>query len=616
MNDKEAKINQANRNNPPRKTRAFFIVDITHFLWYNESVNFIGEVFLMKALKRTAALILAAVLSVMALTVSASAYDYQDYLKDAAQVTGEYTDYQLLRELGEVVTVAYRDYWTSADKYKNFYDGVNKYADENDLFYDDCMNAIIKIQRENSDSGLRLARPGLTKSEILAEQVKYAESLTGKTDIWDTALESVINSRHTYFKGISDAMMSFTDMYSKLITGKDYYADQDDSSVGLGITVQELGTSFLVQSVVTGGGAEAAGIKRGDAIIEINGKPITDNTANTRGKENTKINVTVLHSDNTIEEITVKRIKNNPGIVTSKRIDDTMIITFKEFTLLSDAEDFEKYYDEAAADPTIKKLVIDLRDNTGGDNEVLDAICSVLTEKDTLMFTIDSKTESEKHISKGKYKGAGVKFDGQIFVLTNEDTASCSDITTAVIKNIGGLQVGDPTYGKGIGQSGYIIHNGYMAWVTALYVDVPNFGYYHGTPFTPDVPIPGRVPAFTKDEILPLEDTKSPLTPDSPKERIIAYQQRLQSFMPLKLEITGELDARTIWLSDAVCLLAGIEPSKNGVISGEMVYITDANAKAAGLENISIFSETDDALQYCLDYGEETETTEEDNEAA
>ncbi|MDR0992809.1 MAG: hypothetical protein LBL87_07970 [Ruminococcus sp.] len=574
----------------------------------------------MKTGKRIAAMLLAALMALLSLAVPASAYDYQDYLKDAAEYTEAYTDYQLAREIGEAVTKSFPDYWTATDPHQNFYDGVNKLADENKDFFDDCMAAVVQIQRDSNVSAIRVVRPGLTQSGVLAEQIKFAETLTMRKDIRDTILESVINGNHDYFKPLCDAMVSFTDQYSRVILGSDYYADQGDDTVGLGVTGQSLGSSVLVQTVFVGSGAEAAGIKRGDAITLINGKAFDTNNPETfqpRGAENTTVKVTVLHPDNTTEEVTVKRIKTSPGKVTAKREGDTMIITFKEFVLMSDAADFEKYYDEAAADPKIKKLVIDLRDNTGGDQEVLEAICSVLTEKGTLLFTIEDKIAKTDYRSLGKYKGAGVKFEGDLFVLTNANTASSADITTAVIKNIGGKQVGEPTYGKGIGQSGFIIHNGYMVWVTSMYVNIPNFGKYHGTPFTPDVSVPGRVAAFTKEEYLPLDDTKSDLTPESSKERIMAYQQRLQSFMPFKVEITGELDARTIWLSDAVCYLAGLEPSKNGVISGRFVSIVEYNAKAAGLENIKIFTETDDAMAYVLAYGEEAaeETTETADEA-
>jgi carboxyl-terminal processing protease len=559
----------------------------------------------MKKVKRFAAILIAAAMAMMTLAVPAGAYDYNDYLKDAKDVTGVYTDWQLVKELGEVVTSAYRDYWTSTDPLKNLYDGVDKLADENNAFFEACMTEVLEIQRANSDQGMRIYRQGVKNSEILAEQIAFAERITGKTGIRDTVLETVINSNKDYFNGLTKAMMSFTDQYSRFITGKDYYADQGDDTVGMGVQLQNLGNSAIVVMVNPGSGAEAAGNVAGDAILEVNGKPFSSDM-NTRGAENTKIKVTVLHADNTTEEITITRVKNNPGKVIMTRYDETMVISFKSYELMTDAADFEKYYDEAAADTSITKLVIDLRDNTGGDTEVLDAICSVLTEKGTLMYSIDTKTDTEKVYSEGKYKGAGVKFKGDIFVLTNGNSASSADITTAVIKNIGGTQVGDPTYGKGIGQSGFILHNGYMVWVTTLYVNMPNFGYYHGTPFTPDVDVSGYVQAFSKDEILPLTDTKSPLTPNSPKERIMAYQQRLQSFMAnSKLEITGELDDRTLWLSDAVAYLAGLEPSKDGVISGEMVTITALNAQYMGMEEIIVKSDEDVVLEYCLDYGEE-----------
>jgi carboxyl-terminal processing protease len=275
---------------------------------------------------------------------------------------------------------------------------------------------------------------------------------------------------------------------------------------------------------------------------------------------------------------------------------------------MDDAKQFEIFYDEAVRNKKIKKLVIDLRENGGGDSDVLSKMLSVLTEKGMELYSIDQKDPAlrQTHISDGKYLGAGKKFAGQLFVITNGNTASSADIMTGVIKNIGGIQVGEPTYGKGIGQSGYIVHNGYMLWVTALLVDLPNYGYYHGIPFEPDVPVSAMEQAFTADEFLPLEDTVTPITPDSDPERIKAYQQRILLYGPDMLIPSGVLDKRTFWFTNAILATSGTEPlagdMDNYHVDTETLKFLAGGIDEKNFMNILTKTETDEALQYCLDY--------------
>jgi hypothetical protein len=238
-------------------------------------------------------------------------------------------------------------------------------------------------------------------------------------------------------------------------------------------------------------------------------------------------------------------------------------------------------------------------------NDVLNEMLDVLTEEGTELYTLTAKDDSQTYVSDGKYKGAGVKFDGELFVITNGLTASCGDIMTGVIKNIGGIQVGEPTYGKGISQGGVMLPNEYMAFITGMYLDLPTFGRYHGKPITPDVSAPMTVAAFPNGEILPLDDVASPITADTDPERIKAFQQRLSILGYNYLDVTGELDARTVWLVNAILTVAGIGPVASvetgipGEVVGMFVQIYEASG---GYAAILAPVGGDPALEYVLNY--------------
>jgi carboxyl-terminal processing protease len=544
--------------------------------------------------------------------IATAAYDYKDYQRDYADAgfaDVKYTNAELALELAEAVTALFPDYWKADDPHQAAWDAVGVVANADEAFFTAYMDALVKIQTGAGADDLRVpAYKDRAKSDLIERQVEIAVSLTelDESDIRGNAFLAAIGNNETFYNEITSALMSFTDQYSSFVTAADYYSGQDNASAGIGVQVQDLGTSLLVGVVIPGSGAEEAGIVVGDVITAIDGKPFdTADTAKqpaTRGEPGTTVELTVLRADSTVETIPVKRISVAEGKVSATRAaKDTLVIQFQAFELMSDAYRFEKFYDFAAANPEITKLVIDLRSNGGGDSEVLDAMLSVLTEKGTHLYDVVSKSDTIPIISEGKYKGAGVKFDGELFVLTDGGTASAADIVTGTIKNIGGTQVGAPTYGKGIGQSGYILHNGYMGWVTSLVIDLPTFGKYHGKPIQPDVFVSSKTLLFTPNELLPLDVTQ-PITSNSSAEQIKAYQQRLAASGADMIKITGVLDARTIWLSNAVRYLAGEVPNLTNIIDVKTIAMVEANAKYYGYKAYTS-TPSDDALYYCIDYG-------------
>jgi carboxyl-terminal processing protease len=557
-----------------------------------------------KTIKKIGAAVMAAVM-VLSLPITANAYDYQDYLKDAAEVSEYYTDRQRIFELAEVVTTAYPDYWEIDFKYASLFDAVFYLSDNNETFYEDFLSALMSVQKEYLRSTYSVVKTSNKNSENIKAQYLYLENETEKEDLLEAVIDELLEVKPEYTDVIISGIMSFTDQYSRYIKGVDYYTGQVADNVDLGIYPQQLGTAIYVYDVFKGSGADEAGIVKGDFITKINGVPYDSfNPVSLSGAVGSEVILTVLHKNGEQEEITVNRKIYSEGKISSERIDDTVVISFKAFVLLSDAEEFEKYYDEAAADPTVKKLVIDLRGNTGGDSDVLQKIGSVLTPKDTWLFSLVSRDNTEKNISDGKYKGAGKKFGGQLFVLTDGDTASSADILTSVIKNLGGIQVGLPTYAKGIGQSGYILHNGYMAWVTASIIDVPKFGKYHGKPFVPDVQLRNVEPMFEESEILPYGPLFMPLTKYSPTEVIKAYEQRLQAMYRIEIVVDGILDERTMHLTNGAKLAEGLPiiPLNRFEVDIDFLEFTASIADWARMKAATIDVEEDKVLEYCLDY--------------
>lgn len=94
-------------------------------------------------------------------------------------------------------------------------------------------------------------------------------------------------------------------------------------------------------------------------------------------------------------------------------------------------------------------LIIDLRDNPGGEQESLEKIASLFLDS-SKVICIDHYKDKDVVVQSTGVKTANYP----IIVLVNADTASCSEILTLALKEgCNAIVVGTTTYGKGVGQS-------------------------------------------------------------------------------------------------------------------------------------------------------------------
>ena len=128
-------------------------------------------------------------------------------------------------------------------------------------------------------------------------------------------------------------------------------------------------------------------------------------------------------------------------------------------------------------------LVLDLRDNPGGDLDVMLDIADIFLPRGVVLTIEDVKGNSEPY-----YSGPQ-KFDKPLVVLVNGNSASASEALSGAIKDRGtGVLVGTQTFGKGIVQSIFPLRGGKtgMKLTTAHYY-TPGGTCIHGTGITPDV---------------------------------------------------------------------------------------------------------------------------------
>ena len=226
--------------------------------------------------------------------------------------------------------------------------------------------------------------------------------------------------------------------------------------VGVGIEVfANIDKGYIeVVSAFEDSPADRAGIKGGDLIksidgIEYNISQMADailhmKGANVKDSLDKEIEIGLIRNGKEIS-VTVKREKIDMYKVTPKIVDDICYIRYSGFTA-----DSLKHMKEIIKnlDDSISGLVIDIRNNPGGEFGSAIDMCDMFMDDGLIMYTLDKNEKKTEFFAE---KGS---FDIPVAVLVNGFSASASEIFAGSMQANGrGIIVGEKTYGKGVSQT-------------------------------------------------------------------------------------------------------------------------------------------------------------------
>jgi carboxyl-terminal processing protease len=237
--------------------------------------------------------------------------------------------------------------------------------------------------------------------------------------------------------------------------------------------------------------AKAVGIKQGDKILKIDGKDITgikdeSLVANMiKGQENTETVLTIYRpSDNSTIDVRVVRKKIIAKLnIRSEMLDgDIAYIKLKMFDENISKNFISQLY--KLLKQGAKSLIIDVRDNPGGlYNEVV-SLADRLLPKGVIVYTKDRQGKKVVQPSDA------TELNIPIVVLTNENSASASEILAGAIKDFKkGTLVGTKTFGKGLVQTTYGFDDGTGIKVTIARYYTPSGVCIHGEGIKPDAEV-------------------------------------------------------------------------------------------------------------------------------
>ena len=273
---------------------------------------------------------------------------------------------------------------------------------------------------------------------------------------------------------------------------KEFMVQTEGSFPGVGIVITIKDNVLTVVSPIEGTPAYEVGIKAGDEIIMVEGKPIKglsimEAVKLIRGPKGSKVKLTIRRKG--LEEpidflITrdVIPIKTVRLFLLPYDIGYIRISNFQGNTGL----ELSKVLKEIRKEKELKGLILDLRNNGGGLFSAALEVADEFLDSGVIVSIKGRDTKEEKSIAHENMKPS--KFP--MIVLVNEGSASASEIVAGALQdNKRALIMGSTTFGKGSVQTLFPLSDGSgLSLTTAMYF-TPSGRSIQASGIEPDIKI-------------------------------------------------------------------------------------------------------------------------------
>jgi carboxyl-terminal processing protease len=346
-----------------------------------------------------------------------------------------------------------------------------------------------------------------------AKPAAAAAKASADTDAGKVPLEeirryvNVFNAvKHAYVEPVEDrklmqsairGLLFDLDPHSTYLVRSDAQAFDEDANGaydGIGVEVQQQPDgSILVIAPIDDTPAARAGIKPGDVIVAVDGKPLTPEQADSnplRGEPGSKTVLTVQREGAKKPlEIAVQRDTIRVSSVRSRMLEPGYAYLRISAFQADTANDFESHVDklqaQAGAAAGLRGLVLDLRSNPGGLLTSAVQIADDLLEKGGIVSTRGRNPVADTAFSAtpgDRMRGAPV------VVLVDAGSASASEVLAAALRDNQRAQVvGSRTFGKGSVQTVLPLDNGDAVKLTTARYYTPSGRSIQARGIDPDV---------------------------------------------------------------------------------------------------------------------------------
>lgn len=314
--------------------------------------------------------------------------------------------------------------------------------------------------------------------------------------------ENYVDPKATAYGDLAHAaihgMVESLDPHSEFLEAKDFSELEEDLSGefgGVGIQVELRDAKIIVVAPMPGTPADKAGIRRGDEIRSIDGKPVAGNpgmdlvVAHLRGKPHTSVALGLYRPSAQREyALTLVRQLIKVDSISDSRVLDNDV----GYVAISDFSEHTGEQFAQAVDGLLKKninsLIIDLRNNPGGLLDAAVEVAEPFFRKGELIVYSQGRKAADREEFRSEAEGDPL--DLPVAVLINQDTASAAEIVTGALKDTGrAVVVGERSFGKGSVQTIIDLPNGEGMRLTTAKYYTPSGVSLHGKGVSPQVEV-------------------------------------------------------------------------------------------------------------------------------
>lgn len=255
---------------------------------------------------------------------------------------------------------------------------------------------------------------------------------------------SVFRDPHTYFMPVSQ----FKEVVSKA----------DNQSTSLGIILGHAKGSYVIRKVTEGSPAKRAGLQRGDVLVSVNGEEVQGlvqgRVSDLLRGDVGEVSIVKVSRDGNSMRFKMRRMEVVIPTVSVRVIEGIKpiaVVGINKFAKGTCEKTKEAL--QLADKAQVRGLLLDLRDNPGGQMEEAACVTGLFVGADKRIFEIRYLDPSKK--AEVYYGGEEKAFDKPVAVLINAASASAAEIVAGALKDLNrAVLVGERTFGKGSFQEG------------------------------------------------------------------------------------------------------------------------------------------------------------------
>ncbi|MGB3328987.1 MAG: S41 family peptidase [Thermomicrobiales bacterium] len=325
-------------------------------------------------------------------------------------------------------------------------------------------------------------------NSILLNNYYSRPSDPAELQAWETRLEQ---------QAIAGMLGSLDDTYTRYLEPADAQTAANQlagSYEGVGIVFQSI-DKIMITGVTAGGPAEKAGIKVGDELVSVDGRPVVagdDVRSLVLGESGTTVTLGIIHPGTaTPVDVPVVRGKIIVPPVSWRMLTGTTIAYIRIDLFGDKTTELVTEFLQQAEKQHATGVILDLRSNGGGWVKSAQEVIGRFVNADSgPALYEDTSNAAGGEQAMPIVNGSSPIYTGPVVVLVDGQTASAAEIVAGSLKDYDrALIVGRQTYGKGSVQRIFSFQDGSSMRVTVAEWLTPSRGRIQDVGVTPNVAV-------------------------------------------------------------------------------------------------------------------------------